>query len=322
MEMYYQHITLEERIKIETLRKEGYGKNEIAQRLGRHRSTIGRELERNFEGVGGSYKAKQAQKRKVKVRKQANRVLCKLVPETPLAKQVEKKLKRYWSPEQIAGRMKKEHAGKTVVCPETIYRYIYTHTPELIVYLRQGKRRHYRRRHGTKLRENRREEAKKKRIDTRPKIVEKRSRIGDWEGDTIVGKEKTVHLLTHVERKSGLLFIDKLKRATATLTHQVTVKRFNCLPKNKRLTTTYDNGTTFAEHETTQRDLGMAIYFAYPYHSWERGTNENTNGLVRQFFPKGSPFKQLTASQIRRVETLINNRPRKRFNYATPREVF
>lgn len=322
MGMRYNHITFAERIKIETLRNEGYDKNEIAERTGRHRSTIGRELERNFEGVGGAYKAKMAEKRRIRVRREVNASLRILVPGTPLAKKVERKIRKYWSPEQIAGRLKKENKKKTVVCHETIYTYIYTQKRELIPFLRQGHKRRYRRRYGTKIREKRREELKKKRIDTRPAIIEKRKRSGDWEGDTIVGKEKTIHILTHVDRKSGLLCIDKLEQATASLTRRVTTSRFKRLPKKKRLTITYDNGTTFAEYEALERDLKIDIYFAYPYHSWERGTNENTNGLIRQFFPKGTPFKHITTKQIRKVESLINNRPRKRHGYATPLEMF
>lgn len=322
MEMHYKHITLEERIKIETLRKEGYGKNEIAERLGRHRSTIGRELERNFEGVGGMYRAKQAQKRKKVVREKANASRKKLTLGNTLAIYVENKIMCYWSPEQIAGRLKKKRQGKTVISHETIYQYLYHNRKDLLGFLRHGHKRHYRRRYGTKLREKRREEAKKKRIDERPKIVETRSRVGDWEGDTIVGGEKTVHLLTHADRKSGFLLLNKLSTATAEHTRGVITQRFKCLPKHKRHTITYDNGIQFSQHEILSRDLETDIYFAHPYHSWERGTNENTNGLVRQFFPKRSLFKHITVAQIKRVELLINTRPRKRLGYSTPQEVF
>ena len=322
MEMHYKHITLEERIKIETLRKEGYRKNEIAVCLKRHRSTIGRELEKNFEGVGGVYRAKQAQKRKKMVREKANVTLRKLKPGGALSIYIEKKMKCYWSPEQIAGRLKKKHRGKTVISHETIYQYIYHHQRDLLCFLRHGHKRHYRRRYGTKLREKRREEAKKKRIDERPKIVETRSRIGDWEGDTIVGGEKTVHLLTHADRKSGLLLLNKLSTATAEHTRRVVTQLFSKIPKHKRHTITYDNGTQFSQHEALSRDIKTDIYFAHPYHSWERGTNENVNGLVRQFFPKRSFFKQITSAQIRHLELLINTRPRKRLGYSTPQEVF
>jgi len=163
---------------------------------------------------------------------------------------------------------------------------------------------------------------KKKRIDTRPKIVESRERIGDWEGDTIVGGEKTIHILTHVERRSGMLFADKLERATAELTREKTIARFGKITKDKKHTITYDNGSTFAEYEMTEKETEMDIYFAYPYHSWERGTNENTNGLLRQFFPKKSMFANITQETIEEAVKLINNRPRKRLDYLTPREVF
>lgn len=322
MEMHYQHITLEERIKIETLRKEGYSKNEIAERLKRHRSTIGRELERNFEGVGGMYRAKQAHRRKKVAREKANGSLKKLTRGSALTRYVEKKIMCYWSPEQIAGRWRKKHRSKTIISHETIYQYIYHERRDLLCFLRHGHKRRYRRRYGTKLREKRREETKKKRIEERPHVVEKRSRVGDWEGDTIVGGEKNVHLLTHVDRKSGLLLLNKLSRATSELTRQVTTARFNRLPKYKRRTITYDNGIQFSEHETLQRDLSTHIYFAHPYHSWERGTNENTNGLIRQFFPKRSLFKNITPAQIKHVEFLINSRPRKRLGYSTPQEMF
>lgn len=320
--MPYHHITGEERIKIETLRKEFYTKNEIAIHLGRHRSTIGRELEKNFEGVGGAYIAKRAEHRRKRVRVEANKTFCKLKPGNDLIKKIEKRLRLYWSPEQIAGRLKFENQEKSVICHETIYRYLYAHRKDLFPFLRHGHKRRYRRRHGTLLRGKRREEAKKQRIDTRPDIVNTRERFGDWEGDTIVGGEKTIHLLTHVDRKSGVLLLDKLDQATAEQTRRVTTARFKQLSKHLCHTITYDNGIQFSEFETLSRDLHTDIFFAYPYHSWERGTNENTNGLVRQFFPKRSLFKQITQEQITTVERLINTRPRKRHSYRTPLEVF
>ncbi|PIT89109.1 MAG: hypothetical protein COU27_02055 [Candidatus Levybacteria bacterium CG10_big_fil_rev_8_21_14_0_10_36_7] len=163
---------------------------------------------------------------------------------------------------------------------------------------------------------------KKRRINQRPKIVEKRARIGDWEGDTIVGKEKMIHILTHTERKSGLLLADKLEKATAEITKQKTINRFNGVPKKKKQTITYDNGSTFASHRETEEKTGIIIYFANPYHSWERGTNENTNGLLRQFFPKKSSFATITQNEIEKAVRLINRRPRKRLNYLTPYEIF
>lgn len=320
--MPYHHITFEERVKIEAWIKANHTNSEIARFLGRSRSAIGDEIARG--GGRDSYSAKRSEARRKDVRKAANTTLKKIVPDSVLAREIEAKVKLYWSPEQISGRLRKGLKGKAkraIPCHETIYSYIYEKRSELKKYLRCRKGR-YRRRYGTKLREKKREELKKRRIDTRPKIIEKRTRIGDWEGDTIVGGEKTQHVLTHVDRTSGYLLMDKLEHATAEETRKKTCARFSKLPKKKCRTSTYDNGVTFSEHELTARETSMDIYFAYPYHSWERGTNENANGLVRQFLPKGSPFKNITQQKLDRIAKLINNRPRKRHGYFTPQEVF
>ena len=211
---------------------------------------------------------------------------------------------------------KKLHLGK-----DSIYDFIYTTHPELVKYLRHQKCK-YRRKHGTIIRIKRREEAKKKRIDARPVVIDLRSRIGDWEGDTIVGKEKVKQLLTHVERRSGYLLLDKLEKSTAKETRLVTENRFKKIPNHKKYFITYDNGFTFSDYELTERHLNLDIYFAYPHHSWERGTNENCNGLIRQFFPKKSAFANLNLEDLKRVEDLLNHRPRKRLKYLTPTEVF
>lgn len=319
--MPYYHITLEERVKIEAWKDAGHSNGEIAEFLGRDRSTIGRELRRSD---GDHYRAKAADKRRREVRKKVNKQLQKIIPNSPLAQDIEKRLRTYWSPEQITGRMRKERKGakkREIPCHETIYQFIYHICPELKPFLRCRKGK-YRRRYGTKIRENRREKEKKQRIDTRPKIVETRGRIGDWEGDTIVGGEKTKHILTHVDRKSRYLLADKIDQATAASVRKKTVARFNKIAKKKRHTITYDNGVQFEEHEITARETNTNIYFAYPYHSWERGTNENTNGLLRQFFPKKSLFKEVTQQRIDRVAKLLNTRPRKRLDYQTPQEVF
>lgn len=315
--MQYQHITRDERVKIEAWKQAGESNKEIARLLGRSCSTIGRELKRN----GKIYNAKKAERRRMEVRKVANEERRKIVVGSELAKKIEEGLKKYWSPEQVSGRMRKENPNGISVCHETIYKYILAKKPELKKFLRCRKGK-YRRRYGTGTREKRREEAKKKRIDTRPQIVETRSRIGDWEGDTIVGKEKTKHILTHVDRKSGLLLADKIERATAEQVRKITTRRFKKIAKKKRYTITYDNGIQFSEHEALERDLEIFVCFAFPYHSWERGTNENTNGLLRQFVPKGSPFQNVTQQKLDRYVKLINTRPRKRHGYLTPLEVF
>lgn len=162
----------------------------------------------------------------------------------------------------------------------------------------------------------------KKRINTRPEIIEKRERIGDWEGDTIVGKERKLAILTHVDRKSGYLIANKLNKITAEYVNKITIQTFKDFPDNAKQSITYDNGTYFSQYEFIERDTSMDVYFAFPYHSWERGTNENTNGLLRQFYPKKSPFKNITQINLDKYVNLINNRPRKRLHYRTPCEVF
>ena len=320
--MSYKHITSDQRNELAALKRTKIKQKEIAQILGKDRTTIYRELIRN-KNRDGKYDARTA-KQKTKERRIKSLVRFKKIENNKwLREYIIKKLKKYWSPEQVAGRIKKKWPKdkSRQIGKDSIYNFIYTERKDLVKYLRCQKGK-YRRRYGTRIREKRREEAKKKRIDVRPKIVEKRSRIGDWEGDTIVGGEKTVHILTHLERKSGILFADKLERATAELTEEKTIKRFEKIPRNKKYTLTYDNGSTFASHKETERKTKIDIYFANPYHSWERGCNENANGLLRQFFAKKSLFANVNQKDIDKAYRLINNRPRKRLNYLTPYEVF
>ena len=315
--MPYRHLTKDDRLVLSALHEKGVLQKDIAETLGVDPSTISRELQRN-KLPQGRYEGRVAHRNarsRIRVHEK------KLAVNETLRTYVIDRIMRYWSPEQVAGRLERTH-GIPIVCPETIYQYIYENRQELIPYLRHARGRRYRRRPGTLLREQRREEAKKKRIDARPRLIEQRQRVGDWEGDTIVGKERTVHILTHTERKSGLLLADKAEDISAEAIHRLTVKRFKRIPRKKRLSCTYDNGIQFACHDKTEQRLSMPIFFAYPYHSWERGTNENTNGLLRQFFPKGLVFGTITKQQIDRAVKLINHRPRKRHRYLTPYEVF
>ena len=219
----------------------------------------------------------------------------------------------------MAGRVRKDH--NVIVCHETIYQYIYDERPDLKKYLRCQKGK-YRRRYGTRIREKQREEEKKRRIDERPKIIEQRERLGDFEGDTVMGRRGTGSLVTHVDRGSGYTLIDHVAHATAEAVKEKAAQRFTKLSKQKKHTITYDNGSEFEAHEMIGRETGMEIYFAYPYHSWERGTNENTNGLIRRFFPKKASFADITEQRAMRAERLLNTRPRKRLAYLTPVEVF
>lgn len=314
----HKQFTHNDRIMLSALKRKGFTQEEIARELDHDQSSISRELRRN-KTKKTAYHAGNATRKYHERKKQANQVLKRIENDPWLEKYIQKHLKLYWAPEQIAGRIKKDH--QIIVCHETIYKYIYNEKPEWKKYLRQKKSK-YRRRYGKKKLKKQREEAKKKRIDTRPAVIEQRERIGDWEGDTIIGGEKTQRILTHVERRSGYLLADKLAIVTAEIVRKVTANRFRSVPRAKRLTITYDNGSEFADHEMIERKAKITVYFAHPYHSWERGTNENTNGLLRQFFPKKSLFQGITQNKLKNITKLINHRPRKRLGYLTPYEVF
>ncbi len=221
-------------------------------------------------------------------------------------------------PQQIAGVMRLK--GKTLVA-STIYRYLDERAPHLKHYLRSSKGK-YRRRHGTKTREDTREAAKKRRIDERPAIIERRSRLGDWEGDTMLGRDKRVRIVTFVDRKSGYLIAYILPKMRAELLASLAVARFCRLPKKKRKTLTLDNGVEFSAWEQIEEKTGMTVYFAYPYHAWERGSNENTNGLLRQYFPKNLDFNLITAQELAHAVKLLNDRPRKRLKFKSPQQIF
>ena len=319
--MPYKHITASQRNELSALLRVKTKQKDIAKLLEKDRTTIWRERKRN-EKKNGKYHAGIAKEKTTCRQVKAHEQQRKIENSQWLRNYIVRKIKKRWSPEQIAGRIKKKwkddksrHIGK-----DSIYKHIYERRKDLVKYLRCQKGK-YRRRYGTRIREKQREEAKKKRIDKRPAIVEKRGRIGDWEGDTILGKDKN-HILTHIERKSGLLLADKLDVVTAEETKMKTIARFKNIPRKKKYTMTYDNGTTFSEHELTERETGLMIYFAYPYHSWERGCNENANGLLRQYFPKGMAFEKVKQKEIDFAVSEINNRPRKRLDYLTPYEVF
>lgn len=320
--MSYNHFKPFQRNELSALLRSGLTQKRAAELLEKTASAVCQELKRNPANTKTGYDAGLAKENARLKRIKANQRFRKIENNEWLRKYIEKKIMEYWSPEQISGRLKLDYKDdkNKQIGKDSIYKYIYEERKDLVKYLRCQKGK-YRRRYGTKIREKQREEKKKKRINERPAEVEKREQIGHWEGDTIVGSDSQ-HILTHVERKSGKLFGDKLERGTAELTKIKTIERFDKVPKRKKLTATYDNGSTFAEHETTEKKTGITIYFAWPYHSWERGTNENCNGLLRQFFPKKSAFAMITQERIDEVCELINNRPRKRHGYLTPNEVY
>lgn len=311
--MPYHHLTQVDRVMLSALRQAGHSQAGIARQLSKHRSTISRELKRNAVLNKGGYHAATARLKTAARRRSANQHCRKLTCSRRLQRQIKRKLKRGWSPEQIAGWI-----GE--ISHMTIYRWVYDEHPELKQFLRSHKGR-WRRKHGTAAREAWRERQKKRWIDTRPVVVDTRKRFGDWEGDTVIGTDRKSAILTHVERKSGYIFLDKLERATAEAVRIAVNARFSKLPQAKRQTITYDNGSEFAAHEFIERETKATVYFAHPYSSWERGCNENANGLLRQYFPKKTSLAEVTQQQLDRVAFLLNTRPRKRLNWLTPAQV-
>lgn len=310
---HYRQLTQEERYQISTLKRLGYTQGQIARELGRSPSTISRELRRN-QGVDG-YAAERAQRIADKRRREA-RKFHKRIP--ALIGWVEDRLREDWSPKQIAGSAKA--MGYPLVSHEWIYRHIERDKVaggNLYKHLRHRRKR-YRKRYGSQERRGR--IIDRVGIEERPSVVDERARIGDWEGDTVRGKGRSA-LVTLVERKSLQVVIRKVEQATAEQTAAVVVKGLGAVAEGVE-TITFDNGKEFAYHKQIAEALECEVYFARSYHSWERGTNENMNGLIRQYFPKGTDFDQVTEEEIAEVERKLNMRPRKRLGYQAPIEVF
>jgi len=318
--MSHIQFTRDSRIELATLLNASKSQTQCARILGITRTNVNIEIHRNKD-PDGVYRGGHAHKRALSRRKAAKQPGRKIENDRKLRRHIVRKLKLLWSPEQIAGRLKLV-TGTTVVCHETIYTFIYEKRPGLVSCLRHQKNK-YRKKRGSWARIERNKAMKIRRITERPPIVEERSRIGDWEGDTIVGKEKTQRILTYVERKSGFGMANKLEVVTAEIVYDKTAKRFASLPKNKRHTLTRDNGPEFGDYDRTlEKKTGMDVYRATPYRSCERGTDENWNGLMRQFFPKRTFFATITEYDVQRAVRMLNDRPRKRLGYKTPREVF
>lgn len=349
----YTQLSYEERVVIETLRKNSKSIREIAESLGRNVSTISRELRRNqisqrktrvnipsefyldsrnFRGTirvdeirirkesyrkrkhtfqKSNYDAKIATRKSLNRRKKQYLLLTQ---ENYLQTKeyVDLKLKERWSPEQIAGRIKLEDKIP-YVSHMAIYRYIHLFNQE-----------RYLRRKGKKkcpvwrLKYNR-ASRNKHNISERPQEINNLSRFGDLEGDTIFGKDIKDRLLTHVDRKTGILSVSLVRNYDACKIYKQTTKDIKRIFGEAK-SITYDNGSEFTLWKQMEEELKTIIYFANPYHSWERGRNENANGLIRDFLPKGTDFKKLTQKDILDIESKINNRPRKRFQWLTPLE--
>lgn len=310
--MSYTQLTQEERYQIYILKKAGNNQTEIARLLGRDKSTISRELRRNL-GLKG-YRPGQAHS--LALGRRGDKARPRL--DGRIWQQVEALIREEWSPEQIAGRLSREQGES--ISHEWIYQYIYADKRsggDLHRFLRCRKVR--RKRYGSYDRRgvipNRRS------IDERPAIVDSKRRFGDWEGDTVIGKGHRGALVTLVERKSLYTVIRSVLHKTAEAVRHAVVD--GLAPYMDWVhTITYDNGREFADHEGMASDLDARIYFAHAYASWERGLNENTNGLIRQYFPKHRELTHVTTCEIETVMDKLNHRPRKSLGYRTPYEVF
>lgn len=312
--MNYSQLTENERYQIYILNKAKYSQKEIAEFLNRAPSTISRELRRNIGKRG--YRPLQAQ-RKSDERRATARKAYKLTSQVRMW--ISQLLKQELSPQQVVDYLSKNK--KVYLHHETIYQLIYDDKAQggdLFTHLRVASKA-YRKRYGHY---DRRGVIKNRTsIDKRPAVVNRRNRVGDWEGDTIVGKGRKSALLTLVERKTLYTIIVGLKGKNADSLAEAAIHTMSHL-KEKVKTITFDNGLEFAAHEKIAQGLDTKVYFAHPYASWERGINENTNGLIRQYFPKDTDFNQVTKGEIEFVMDRLNNRPRATRNGRSPNEMF
>jgi IS30 family transposase len=312
-----------ERGKIEMMVKQGKSHGAIAHELGFHRTSVLRELRRN--GAKGGYDAEDAQ-RQYRQRRKACRPLSKLATDGPLRDYVVEKIaEEQWTPELVAGRLGLDHpdAQKMQVCHETIYQAIYTNGHYLDMLreeLPQARPKRRKRGQGKKRRAPR--IPNRVGIAERPAIVDERTEIGHWEGDTLVGKNQDGFAVTLVERHARLLHAAKTETKAAREIQHAVIKALEDRPISWVKTLAFDNGSEFARHGAIAKRLGVSIYFADPYSAHQRGSNEQVNGLIRRYLPKDTRFSQVTQEQLDDIVEKINNRPRKCLGYRTPNEVF
>jgi IS30 family transposase len=309
--MSYTQLTQEQRYQIYALLKIGHNRTEIANVLGSHKSTISRELRRNCGQRG--YRPKQAHFLAIGRR---NHRRVRIQPET--WKMVEDKLRLDWSPEQISGWLVKKHAIR--VSHEWIYQYILMDKHmggQLYKHLRCKKKR--RKRYGGN--DRRGQLPNRVSIEQRPEIVEQRQRIGDWEVDTIVGQGHHQAIVTLTERKSRFALLRKVEQRTADLVCNAMIELLQPIADRVH-TITADNGKEFAKHKQVSQELKADFYFAHPYAAWERGTNENLNGLIRQYIPKKRKFTSVSETEVELIMDRLNNRPRKCLDFMSPFEMF
>lgn len=314
--MSYHQITSEERYRLSALRRQGLGNPQIARQLRRHRSTIWREVRRNAHPTDGRYKVEKAIER-ASGRRRRSRSHPRFRPRQ--LQQVWRLLRQRWSPEQIAGHL--GASGALQISHETIYRHIWRdlrHGGDLYRQLR-GARKRRRKRYGAY--DSRGRLAGKRMIQERPHHIEQRRELGHWEIDTVLGQRSKHCIVSLVERKSGYLQIGKLAARNKEQTTGTTIELIRRHPDLFK-TITADNGTEFHGYADIEQATGVPFYFANPHHAWERGTNENTNGLIRQYLPKGMNMARLTQQHCDDIAKALNTRPRKRHAYQTPEQIF
>ena len=310
----YKQLSQAQRYQIEILNKAGKNQKAIAELLGVSPGTICRELKRN-KGKKG-YRPKQAQIKADKRRKQAAKAI-KMTKEVIV--EIEEKIRLDWSAEQASGWLKVNQG--IAISHERIYQHLWAdkrHGGTLYKHLRQSNKKR-KKQYGSK--DKRGQIRNRVSIDERPVIVAEKIRIGDWEIDTVIGQNHQGALVTIVDRVSKFTLIKKVDSKHAEVVTAATISLLQPY-LDKTLTITADNGKEFAGHETIKEQLNADVFFAHPYHSWERGLNENTNGLIRQYFTKGSSFENITDDEVEAVMYKLNHRPRKTLNFKTPYAVF
>jgi len=309
----YSQMTYEQRCQLSALNKRGCSQREIAEIIGVSQSTVSREQARN-KGKRG-YRHKQAQE-KAKRRRQEARKAHKMTPE--LIEVIEAKIREEWSPEQISGWLLEEN--EQLISHESIYRHIWADRRaggDLYQSLRRQGKKYDKRRHG---KPSRGQIKNRVSIDERPEIVENKGRIGDWEIDTMIGKGHSGAMVTLVERATMFTLAAQVNSKNAA---EVTAATIALLKPFEDIvhSITADNGKEFAYHETISQALSADVYFAHPYSSWERGLNENTNGLLRQYFPKDTDFKKVSSRDVDHALNRLNTRPRKGLDFKTPSQL-
>jgi IS30 family transposase len=321
--MQYNHLSIEEREKIQKLLWQKKSMRQIAMELGRSPSSISREIRKNNAILKTTYTPRLANIRALK--KRSSRGKSKLDKDTVLHTYVTTHLKLGWSPEQIAA------TAPVSISHEAIYQYIYAQVyrnghgytkpnkEDFRPYLARRKKR--RTPQGVR-KSHRVLKGSLPSIEDRPEEADLRTVVGHWEDDLIVSRESSDNLKTINERVSGLVFISRVFNGTAEAGDAAVSHRLKTIPSQYRRTLTRDNGKENIRYEKLSTDLGIQVFFAHPYSSWERGSNENVNGLIRRFFPKKTDFQSVTDEEIQRVEYLLNSRPRKRLGWKTPYEVF